>query len=424
MEAYPGKESYVEPHIHQGSRAVLEFQRQFWGPPPIYKDVLKEYRTPEEYVGHWMNDLPSPALVIRKEILEANCKAWLVAVQENSASFRADLKVLKTTPITKMMLGGGKHKAVMVSSISEIYGIMPLLKEGLIDDVLWGVPFGGSPIAAFKRLAEQVKLTVVVDHEIHLETLNQIALESEANQMRRWPVLVRVDRGAPAIDRLNQLLEFLAENEGLELCGFYCEATELYGPLQPPDTPESLIKQQMESVMAAAQLVGDHTSLILSIEATTSDDLAYHLSRPLPSLWKLEYRSGSFAVNDLQRVSRSLATTDDIAMSVLAKECSTYGDRREVLIDAGAVALSRETSEKFPGFGTVADRQPWYVGRLTQEQGILVTDDNGPHSPFPPSAVSLLVQNAGVTAGAYDCYYVVGGRRDTVLEVWHRWSEW
>lgn len=41
----------------------------------------------------------------------------------------------ETTPITKMMLGGGKHKAAMVSSISEIYGIMPLVKEGLIDDV-------------------------------------------------------------------------------------------------------------------------------------------------------------------------------------------------------------------------------------------------------------------------------------------------
>ena len=286
------------------------------------------------------------------------------------------------------------------------------------------MPFGGSSLAAFKRLAEQVKLTVVVDHEGHLEALNQTTLENEANQMRRWPVLIRVDRGAPAIDRLHQLLEFLAENEAVELRGFYCEATELYSSLQPSDRPESLIEQQVEAVMAAAQLVGDHTSLILSIEATTSDDLAYHPPRPLPSLWKLEYRSGSFAVNDLQRVSRSLAVTDDIAMSILANECSTYDDRREVLIDAGAVALSRETSEKFPGFGTLANRKLWYVGRLTQEQGILVTDDSNPHSSLPSFAVSLLVQNAGVTASAYNCYYVVGGRQDTVLEVWHRWSEW
>lgn len=34
-----------------------------------------------------------------------------------------------------MMLGEGKHKAVMVASISAIYGIMPLIEEGLIDDV-------------------------------------------------------------------------------------------------------------------------------------------------------------------------------------------------------------------------------------------------------------------------------------------------
>lgn len=54
-------------------------------------------------------------------------------------------------------------------------------------------------------------------------------------------------------------------------------------------------------------------------------------------------------MNDLQRVSRSLATENDIALNVHAQECSTYEDRREVLIDAGAVALSRETSEKCPG---------------------------------------------------------------------------
>lgn len=280
-------------------------------------------------------------------------------------------------------------------------------------------------MAAFKRLAEQVKLTVVIDHEVHIEALNEMKLESEANQTRRWPVLIRVDRGAPTIDRLTQLFEFLAENEGLELRGFYCDATELCGPLQSSDSPESLIKQQMESVMAAAQLVGDDTPLILSIEASTSDDMAYHPPRSLPSLWKLEYHSGSFAVNDLQRVSRSLATTDDIAINVLAKDCSSYANRRELLIDAGAVALSRETSEKFPGFGTMADGQPWYVGRLTQEQGILVTDDNEPHISFPHTpTIPLWVQNAGVTASAYNCYYVVGGRRDTVREVWHRWSEW
>ena len=194
-------------------------------------------------------------------------------------------------------------------------------------------------MAAINRLAEQVKLTVVVDHEMHIETLNHMALMRDANQTRRWPVLIRVDRGAPATDRLHQLLEFLAENEQLELGGFFCQTTELCGPLRTSDNPESMIDQQMESVMAAAQLVGDQTPLILSIEATTTDDLTYHPPKPLPSLWKIEYRSGNFAVNDLQQISKSSATTDDIARTVFAIECSTYRDRFEVLIDAGAVAL-------------------------------------------------------------------------------------
>lgn len=135
------------------------------------------------------------------------------------------------------------------------------------------------PIVALKCLADQVKLTVIIDQEVHIETLSEIRLENERNRRRRWPVLIEVKRGAPVIARLTQVLEFLAENHSLELRGFYCEATELWGPL--PDRRESLVEQQMESVMAVVKLGGDHTPLILSIEATTSDDLAYFTLRGL-----------------------------------------------------------------------------------------------------------------------------------------------
>lgn len=282
-------------------------------------------------------------------------------------------------------------------------------------------------MAGIIRLAEKVNVSVLVDHEEHILMLNHIAMEIEAVQKRRWSIFMRVDRGTRAPVRLKQLLDFLPENGEVALRGFYCDASEVCGRLQPSDTSESLIEQQLSALIMAAELVGKDTPLILSLEATSSKDLAYHPHDPLPDCWKLEYRCGDFAVNDLQRVSRSLATTDDIAVCVLAEACSIYEERLEVLVNAGAAALSRESSDNFPGYGTVAGRTDWYVGRLSQEQGVLVMNDEDrvPRFPFSTSSSVLLwVQNLGVTASAYDCYFVVGGRRNVVLEVWHRWSEW
>lgn len=74
---------------------MLTSPQQYWGPPPASKELLRIYQTPEEYIGHSMEDLPTPALVLRKEIMKENCASWLAAVRENVVSYRADLKVLK-----------------------------------------------------------------------------------------------------------------------------------------------------------------------------------------------------------------------------------------------------------------------------------------------------------------------------------------
>ncbi len=289
---------------------------------------------------------------------------------------------------------------------------------------MFGVPYVSSTLPMLNLLVGKVDLNVLVDYEDHMLSLNCWPSVT-GEKPHRWPIFIRVGRGSSATDRLQQLLDLLPESENVYLRGLYCDAGELCGTMQPSDTAEAILEQQMTALIMAAELVGEDIPLVLSAEATSSKDVAWQPRDPLPHCWKLEYRSGDFIVNDLQRVTKGLATTDDIAIQVLAEVVTPHPERKEPLINAGATALSREISTGFPGFGTVSNYGKWFVDRLTQEQGILATNEEGIDARAPyESTLSLLVQNAGVTANAYKCYFVVGGRRDIVLEVWHRWSEW
>lgn len=129
------------------------------------------------------------------------------------------------------------------------------------------------------------------------------------------------------------------------------------------------------------------------------------------------------------------------AVRILADVCSVYPDRNEALINAGTIALSKETSE-FPGFAVVVDRPQWSVVRMAQEHGILgwaesdqtrrlvaktgskSGDGEKVEAAFAVGdKVLLYIQHACITAAMHYAYYVVDDE-DIVRETWVPWKGW
>lgn len=125
----------------------------------------------------------------------------------------------------------------------------------------------------------------------------------------------------------------------------------------------------------------------------------------------------------------------------MAEICSLYPERNEALINAGTVALSKETSD-FPGYGIVVDRPQWCVARMWQEYGVLgwaetnQTQRLAQHSESQSNAdkeigkcfqvgdkVLLYVQHACITAAQHFVYFVVD-ENDIVRETWVPWKGW
>lgn len=137
---------------------------------------------------------------------------------------------------------------------------------------------------------------------------------------------------------------------------------------------------------------------------------------------------GNYPANDLQQVATGLVSETQQAVRVLAEVASIYPERNEALINAGTIALSKETSDT-PGYGRVTDRPGWGVVRMAQEHGILGLnglrkDEKSIGETFNlGEKVFLFCQHACITAAAHFVYYVVDDR-DVVREVWTPWKGW
>ena len=135
-----------------------------------------------------------------------------------------------------------------------------------------------------------------------------------------------------------------------------------------------------------------------------------------------EMRPGVYTLFDLAQVALGSCTVEDVAVSVLASVIGHNPRAGRVLIDAGALALSKDLSGNkrgaTVGYGLVCaangDRPPdrLHVADVHQEHGLVA----GPRpyhelvETYPVGArVRILPNHACLTAGPYDRYHLVRG---------------
>jgi D-serine deaminase-like pyridoxal phosphate-dependent protein len=147
-----------------------------------------------------------------------------------------------------------------------------------------------------------------------------------------------------------------------------------------------------------------------------------------------EMRPGVYVFNDLDQEFIGSCGAGDLALSVLASVIGHYPHRNQMLIDAGALALSKDISaQEFQpkvGYGTIADAlaKDMAVIACSQEHGFVASDDPLPYGNMPVGTrVRILPNHACITAAAYDRYYVVDSDLDggkSVVDIYDRINGW
>ncbi|TVY66339.1 D-serine dehydratase [Fusarium oxysporum f. sp. cubense] len=376
------------------------------------------------YIGKHVSELPTPSLVVNLPVLKTNVETLHRDVEKLGIGFRPHVKTLKSLEVTRLMMADGKYRGIIASTIPEIKGALPLVKEGILEECLYGLPVYPGILPRLIELRKSLRIMLMVDNEQQVEFL-----EESASSKQPWDVFIKLDVGSRRAGveansaALNRLAERAQKSSAISIYGFYCHAGHSYGG-RSRDEAEKTLNIEVSSVLAAAKLLPSDRQLVISVGSTPTAHVVESLKASMPENIKLELHAGNFPCNDLQQVSTGLVTETQQSVSVAAEVCSVYPQRNEALVNAGVIALSREASA-FSGFGRVVGSPAWGVVRLSQEHGILGTSEgrNVDEDFKVGQKVQLWCNHACIAAAAFYVYYVVD-EQGIVRDTWIPWKGW
>lgn len=356
-----------------------------------------------------LHDVATPALVLDRTRLENNLLRMREALRPHAVLLRPHLKTAKSVDVARLALGG--NGPITVSTIAEA----ECFAGHGFDDILLAV--SATPEKAHRiapLVAAGVRVTLLTDD---IDT---------ASELVGNPVLIEIDCGEArsGVDPDGDKLLAIAATLSDSLAGVLTHAGHSYRGRSAADFAVVAEQERAAVVHAADRLrAAGFRCDTVSVGSTPTALFARDLTGVT------EVRAGVYMFGDLFQAAIGSCSEADIAISVLA---TVIGHRREqgmLLLDAGALALSKDIStaqtDRDAGFGLVCDldgNQSFgraIVQRVYQEHGIAVTDGGWPWHELPiGSRVRILPNHACLTAAAHDWYQVVAGG----VEVAARWD--
>ncbi|HYC63576.1 MAG TPA: alanine racemase, partial [Reyranellaceae bacterium] len=299
-------------------------------------------------------------------------------------------------------------------------------------DILYGVGVVPSKLAAISEIRRKgINLRCVTDNAPVAKAIAEAAKGGDT-----FSVFIEIDSGAgraglpyPALPGLLDIARILHQAPNVELAGVMTHAGHSYHE-NTPDGVARVAEQERQAITAAADKLRA-AGIPCPIVSAGSTPTAVH-SKNFAGI--TEMRPGVYVFNDLDQALIGSCGPQDLALSVLASVIGHYPHRNQMLVDAGALALSKDISaQEFQpkvGYGTIADApsKDMAVVECSQEHGFVASADPIPYGNMPiGTRVRILPNHACITAAAYDRYYVVDSDLDggkSVVDVYDRINGW
>ncbi|MCJ1474132.1 hypothetical protein MMC13_002790 [Lambiella insularis] len=385
-------------------------------PTPASRETLTSM-----FVGSQLNQIPAPAAVLDRAIIQRNCAQMLRCCDALSVMFRPHIKTHKTVEVTKLQVGDTNHVRIVVSTVAEAEYMMPYLRncrqEGKTINVLYGIPLPPSQTLRLAILGKELgpeSISVMIDNIdqlLSLEAFKEIA-------GFRAHVFVKVDIGyaraglPPGSNDLKALLQAIAQialpNGSVHLSGFYSHAGHSYAVSSEAAAMEHL-SDEIDGLIEAAAIATEiaecsprstsiRSQYVLSVGATpsatsiqsliidtgTNGDIEAERNRLKKCIERakancsVELHAGVYPILDMQQLAteaspsastlkptnaRQVISHSDLALTILTEVTSAYKHRdpEEALIAAGTLALGREPCKSYNGWGVVSD---WNLSSL------------------------------------------------------------
>jgi D-serine deaminase-like pyridoxal phosphate-dependent protein len=372
-----------------------------------------------------IDELPTPCALVDLDRLERNCERMAARVGRLGARLRPHVKTHKCVEAARLQLGG-RDGGITVSTLAEARAFA----GAGFPDVTWAVPIAPARIAEAAELTRRLeRFTVLADDEAVVAELEVCA----AAQGVRLSVMLKVDCGYhragvdPLVATSVALAARIAASPGLDFRGVLTHAGHAYRCRDAAEIAVVAAQERGVTVAFAEWLLRVGVPVPeVSIGSTPTIALATDLSGVS------EVRPGNYAFFDAHQAAIGSCTLDDAAFLVLASVIGRYPERGAALLDAGALALSKDEGPRHVdpgcGYGVLLEprsRRPLAglrLAALSQEHGHL-HGDPAALAALPIGARMLVVPNHSCLAAALHGRYAVV-RGDEVVAEWHPVRGW
>ena len=353
------------------------------------------------------SQLTTPAFLVDRTVVARNCERMRTKAAASDVIFRPHVKTHKTVEVARMQHGGGIGP-VTVSTLAEA----EQLAEGGFRDMTYAVPIAPEKLARAAGLAKRLdRLNILIDSRAVLQ-----AIESSGFT---FDVFLKVDCGYhragvdPESPESAQLAADMMRSASVRFRGLLTHAGHSYN-VRTIDEILAVAAQETDALTRFRERIGA-PALLRSIGSTPTASLVTNFDDAD------EIRPGNYVFYDAFQATIGSCRPEDVAVSVLTTVIGAYPERDALMIDAGALALSKDLGAG-SGYGLVCDLDlnplPMTIETLSQEHGKIRTQH-----PVPVGTqLRILPNHSCLTAAMFDMYHVIEGGR--VVGEWRPVRGW
>src|SRR5215204_1800307 len=366
-----------------------------------------------------LETIKTPSLIVDFERMKRNAESISARARSLNVALRPHVKTHRCAEIARLQTQND-FGGIMVSTLAEAH----FFAQNGFSDITYGVPIERGKFAEAVEIAKTIaRFAVLTDDAETVEELNKRAKTENA----KLDVFLKVDIGyhrcgvEPHTKEAFEIPRKISDSSNLNFAGILTHAGHSYHA----DTPEKLLAVAREERDKMRELADELRAK--GLEVPTVSIGSTPTMSAIDNLEGItELRAGNYIFYDAFQATLGSCTFEDCALTVLAAIVHRDRARQKIVVDAGAVALSKDRGavefDSACGYGRVYDLEGndlnLRVGSLSQEHGeIFVTDENNFNNLKVGSRVRILANHSCLTALQHSHYYILDER-----EIVDRWE--
>ena len=358
-----------------------------------------------------LTEIATPAFLVDRTIVQRNCARMRDKAHASGVRFRPHVKTHKCVEAGRLQHGGAAGP-ITVSTLAEA----EYFAGAGFRDITYAVPIAPAKLDRAAALARRIeRLNVLVDSEEAFRALEEHEYV--------FDVFLKVDCGYhragvdPESPDSARLALAMARSERVHFQGLLTHAGHSYNARDVEEV-RRVAAVESSSLSRFRALLG--LELVRSIGSTPTLSVVDRFDDCD------EVRPGNYVFYDAFQATLGSCTPDDVAVSVLTTVVGSYPERGALIVDAGALALSKDLGPdhldpRF-GYGIVCDLDlrplPMRLAALSQEHGKV---ESRMHVPVG-TRLRILPNHSCLTAAMYERYHVLEGGR--VVDEWRPVRGW